>query len=184
MAVGQEAPAAARPERDRAGARERPTRNWRRIRSAALSYALLTVFAVFTVFPFVWMLLTTFKSRGNIFVLPPTIIPDSLFQPGMFDAYREVLTKHDFGRYLLNSAFVASMAGLGQVITASLAGFASAKMEFRGAKLMFGLLVLSLMVPIEVTIIEEFFIVFRLGWLNTISRSSFRPSSSARSGRS
>jgi multiple sugar transport system permease protein len=59
------------------------------------------------------------------------------------------------------------MAALGQIVTATLAGFAFAKMTFRGSKLFFGLLAVSLMVPVEVTIIQEFFILFRLGWLNT-----------------
>lgn len=167
MAVEEKASVRTRPEAGSPQRRPPARRNWRRVRSATLSYVVLLFFAVLTVFPFVWMLLTTFKSRGNIFVLPPSIVPDRLFEADMFATYGEVLSQHDFGRYLINSAFVASMAGLGQIITASLAGFAFAKMEFRGAKLMFGLLVLSLMVPIEVTIIQEFFIVFRLGWLNT-----------------
>lgn len=167
MAVEEKPSVQTRPEGGPPQRRSPARRNWRRVRSATLSYVVLLFFAVLTVFPFVWMVLTTFKSRGNIFVLPPSIVPDRLFEADMFATYGEVLSQHDFGRYLINSAFVASMAGLGQIITASLAGFAFAKMEFRGAKLMFGLLVLSLMVPIEVTIIQEFFIVFRLGWLNT-----------------
>lgn len=155
-----------RPAGPQHAAEPRPV-NWRRVRSAAVSYVVLGVFAVLTAFPFVWMLLTTFKSRGAVFVLPPSLVPDLLFQPGMFSAYGEVLTRHDFGRYLLNSGFVATMAALGQIVTASLAGFAFAKMRFLGQQLLFGFLVVSLMVPVEVTIIQEFFIVFRLGWLNT-----------------
>jgi multiple sugar transport system permease protein len=145
----------------------RDRQKWRKRRSNLFAYAVLTLFALITVFPFVWMILATFKSRGEIFILPPTILPEDPFEGGLFSAYEQVLTDHNFVRYLLNSTFVATMAALGQIITATLAGFAFAKMTFRGAKVFFGLLVVSLMVPVEVTIIQEFFIVFQLGWLNT-----------------
>ena len=106
------------------------------------TYFMLAAFAFITVFPFLWMVITTFKSRGAIFSLPPTLTPDLLFEEGMFDAYVEVLTRHNFLRYSLNSLFVAGMAALGQLITASLAGF-------------------------EVSIIPEFLLMARLGWLDT-----------------
>lgn len=132
-----------------------------------LSYLMLSAFAFLTVFPFLWMVITTFKSRGAIFSLPPTLNPDLLFQEGMFDSYIEVLTRHNFLRYALNSFFVASMAAIGQLITASLAGFAFARMKFRGSVILFGLLLSTTMIPIEVSIIPEFLLMARLGWLDT-----------------
>jgi multiple sugar transport system permease protein len=131
------------------------------------SYLVLSIFAFATIFPFLWMVITTFKSRGAIFSLPPTLNPDLLFQEGMFDAYREVLTRHNFLRYSLNSLFVAGMAAIGQLITASLAGFAFARMKFRGSSLLFGLLLATTMIPIEVSIIPEFLLMARLGWLDS-----------------
>lgn len=132
-----------------------------------LSYVVLSVFAFLTIFPFLWMLLTTFKSRGAIFSLPPTFYPDLLFEEGMFDAYREVLTRHNFLRYSANSLFVAGMAAIRQLITASLAGFAFARMKFRGSRLLFALLLSTTMIPVEVSIIPEFLLMARLGWLDT-----------------
>lgn len=79
----------------------------------------------------------------------------------------EVLTKHNFARYTENSFFVASMAAIGQIMTASLAGFAFAKMQFRGSALLFGLLLATTMIPVEVTIIPEFLLMARLDWLDT-----------------
>ena len=157
------------------GARPAPTTISTRLRSlwrpktmgTLFSYFLLAIFTFTTIFPFLWMLATTFKSRGAIFSLPPTLYPDLLFQEGMWDAYREVLTRHNFLRYSLNSLFVAGMAAIGQLITGSLAGFAFARMKFRGSSLLFGLLLATTMIPVEVSIIPEFLLMAELGWLDT-----------------
>jgi multiple sugar transport system permease protein len=132
-----------------------------------LMYLILLIFAFITVFPFLWMLLTTFKSSKAVFAIPPTWIPDKLFKPDMWDNYITVFTKHNFLRYTFNSVFVSFMAAVGQVFTCSLAGFAFARMEFRGKNLFFGALLATSMVPVEVSIIPEFLLMIRLGWLNT-----------------
>ena len=141
-----------------------------------LSYAILTIFAFLTVFPFLWMLSTSFKSQQAIFSLPPQLIPDLLFQPEMWDNYTEVLTRHNFIRYTLNSLFIATMAATGQIITSSLAGFAFARMEFRGKNLIFAVLLSTALIPIEVSIIPEFLLGAKFfdpllapigGWMDT-----------------
>jgi multiple sugar transport system permease protein len=132
-----------------------------------LSYFLLTLIALTTVFPFLWMIATTFKSRGAIFSLPPTLYPDLLFKPGMWDSYFKVLTKYNFLRYSANSFFVAGMAAIGQLLTASLAGFAFARMNFKGKGLFFGLLLATTKIPTEVVIIPEFLLMAKLNWLDT-----------------
>jgi multiple sugar transport system permease protein len=132
-----------------------------------LMYTLLLFFAFITIFPFLWMLLTTFKSSRAIFAIPPTWMPDKLFKPGMWDNYVTVFTRHNFTRYTFNSIFVSFMAALGQVITCSLAGFAFARMQFRGKNFLFGALLATSMVPIEVSIIPEFLLMIKLDWINT-----------------
>ncbi len=149
--------------------------NWRGLLTAA-NYLLLTFFAVFTAFPFVWMVITSFKSGNAIFELPPSFIPDKFGQPDMFDNYIAVLTRHNFIRYTLNSFFISFMTGVGQVVTASLAGFAFARMSFPGRNILFGLLLFTAFFPVEVTIIPEFLLGARIldplltpigGWMNT-----------------
>ena len=141
-----------------------------------LTYILLIVIAVFTIFPFVWMVSTSFKSQREIFVIPPQLVPDLLFKPQMWDNYEEVLTRHNFIRYTFNSFFVATMAAVGQLITSSLAGFAFARMEFRGKKLLFAILLSTALIPVEVSIIPEFLLGAKVfdpilapigGWLDT-----------------
>lgn len=141
-----------------------------------ISYILLSFFAIFTAFPFFWMLVTSFKSGNAIFELPPNFIPDKLFQPDMFANYAEVLTVHNFTQYTINSFYISTMTGIGQIITSSLAGFAFARLRFKGRNFLFGLLLFTAFFPTEVTIIPEFLLGARVldpildpigGWMNT-----------------
>lgn len=128
----------------------------------ALNYALLTAVALLMAFPFIWMLSTTFKSSGNIFSLPPMLIPDKLFQPDMFSSYETLFAEHNFARYTLNSFWVATLAAIGQLIASSLAGFAFARLEFKGRNVLFGLLLATALIPVEVTIIPEYLLAIRV----------------------
>jgi multiple sugar transport system permease protein len=141
-----------------------------------LLYVLLAAFSILTAFPFLWMLSTSFKSPRAVFALPPQLIPDRLFKPDMWDNYETVLTQHNFVRYTFNSFFVATMAAVGQLITSSLAGFAFARLRFRGKNLIFGILLSTTMIPVEVSIIPEFLMGAKIfdplltpvgGWLDT-----------------
>jgi len=149
--------------------------NWLNLFS---TYSVLIFFAIFTVFPFAWMVITSFKSGNAIFELPPNFIPDKFGQPDMFDNYIDVLTKHNFIRYTANSFFVSTMTGIGQVFTASLAGFAFARLKFPGRHFLFGLLLFTAFFPVEVTIIPEFLLGAKIldpllnfvgGWMNTFA---------------
>ncbi len=130
-------------------------------------YLFLLAFGFTTFFPFLWMVMTSFKSRGAVFTIPPTWIPDKLFKPGMWDNYIAVLTKYNFIRYTWNSVFVSTMAAIGQLITCSLAGFAFARMEFRGKNFIFAALLSTMMIPTEVSIIPEFLMMVKIHWVNT-----------------
>ncbi len=130
-------------------------------------YTLLSIMGFFSVFPLLWMVATSFNSSGAIFKVPPTIIPDMLFKHGMWSNYVSIFKDYNFGRFTLNSTIVAFGAAIGQLITCSMAAFAFAKMQFKGKEILFGLLLATMMIPLEVTIIPEFLIMFKLHWLNT-----------------
>jgi multiple sugar transport system permease protein len=132
-----------------------------------LSYAALLAYGVVTIVPFAWMLITSFKPPGDVFEVPPQFIPTLLFGDAPFQNYREILTRFKFDRYLANSFFVATTASLGQLVTCSLAGFAFARLRFWGQTQLFAVVLLTMLVPVEVTIIPEFLLMVRLGWLDT-----------------
>ncbi len=134
-----------------------------------LTYFLLSIIAFFMVFPFLWMIISSFNSENNIFRVPPTLIPDKLFKKNMFENYKTVLKDYNFGRYGINSIIVAGSAAIGQIFTCSLAGFAFARMHFKFKGIIFALLLMTMMVPIQVTIIPEFYLMMKLGWIDTFA---------------
>ncbi len=130
-------------------------------------YTLMILIALVMIFPFLWMLINSFNSEENVFRIPPALIPDLLFKDNMFENYKTVLKDYNFLRYTLNSFIVAFSAAIGQVFTCSLAGFAFARMKFRGSGIIFSLLLMTMMIPVQVTIIPEFLLMMNLGWLDT-----------------
>lgn len=147
-----------------------------RIIRTSINYGILIALSAFTMFPFVWMVSTSMKTQGALFVLPPQLIPDTLGTAEMWRNYVEILTEHNFIRYTFNSFVVATGAALGQIFTSSLAGFAFARMRFPGRNLFFGVLLATAIIPIEVSIIPEFLLGVRVfdpllkpigGWMNT-----------------
>lgn len=150
-----------------------------RIVGRILNYGFLIFIALLMAFPFIWMISTSFKTPSYIFSLPPQLIPDKWGQPDMFSSYITLFEEYNFARYTFNSFHVALLASIGQLITSSLAGFAFARLKFRGNKFLFGLLLATALVPIEVAIIPEFIIAIKVfdpimkffggAWLDTFN---------------
>lgn len=127
----------------------------------------MVLFTLVAIFPFLWMLSNSFMSPEGIFSDPPKFWPDLLGTSHAFDNYKMVLHLHHFGRYILNSIWVVTCAAAGQLFVCSLSGFAFAKMQFKGRNLCFSLLMLTFMVPVQVTIIPEYYLMMQLGWMDT-----------------
>jgi multiple sugar transport system permease protein len=135
--------------------------------NAVWIYVLLVTITLMSIFPFLWMLSSSFNSDSNIFAIPPKMIPDMLFKTGMFNNYLTVLTEFNFALFTGNSLFVSILCAAGQILVCSLAGFAFAKMRFRGKNLIFSFLLVTLMIPVQVTIIPEYFLMMKLNWIDT-----------------
>ncbi len=127
-----------------------------------LHYLLLAAIAVMVLVPFAWMLSTSLKGRGVLQEIPPRWIPEQAF----WSNYRDVLVRHHFLRYGLNSIYVSLMGAAGQLFTCSLAGFAFARLRFWGREVFFALLLATMMIPLQVMIIPEFLIMMGLGWID------------------
>ena len=128
---------------------------------------LIILAVVISVFPFVWMLANSFMSESQIFAIPLKFWPDKLFKKGMWENYIEAFSNFSFGRYTWNSFFVSFLAALGQIIVCPMAAFAFAKMRFHGRKAIYTLLLMTLMIPVQVIIIPEYYLMMKLGWLNS-----------------
>lgn len=123
-------------------------------------YIVLTLGAVVMLLPFAWMLSTSLKTPPEIFTYPITWIPTQL----VWDNYRKAFEALPFGRFFFNSLFVSTTTTFLDVLTASLAAFAFARLQFRGRDQLFLIYLGTLMIPSQVTLIPSFVIVRLLGW--------------------
>ncbi|KJF70957.1 carbohydrate ABC transporter permease [Agrobacterium arsenijevicii] len=133
----------------------------------AALYGVLAVYALVTLSPFLWMLITSFKEPADLFSLPPSFVPTQLLTDAPFANYTSVLTERDFTTYFVNSLIVSTSAAVGQVITCAMAGYVFAKVPFRGRNFLFAVVLATAFVPNEVTIIPEYLLMRQLGWINT-----------------
>ncbi|WP_284292577.1 carbohydrate ABC transporter permease [Luteimicrobium album] len=129
----------------------------------AVTYAVLVVGVVVWLLPFVWMLLGSVKTPGEVLQRPPTWWPHHF----TLENFRTWLTELNFGQFFTNSMVVALVTVLGNILFCSMVGYALAKLEFRGKKILFGLVMVTLMVPGIVTFIPLFVIVSKLGLVNS-----------------
>ena len=135
-------------------------------RSAAskwLLYTVVTLGFVAVITPFVWMILGSFKGQGELLRVPPTWWPES----PTLDNYRSLFGKQSFLRYFFNSAFVAVVITVANVTFSSMVGYALAKLVFRGKKLVFALVMGTLMIPGMVTFVPLFVLVANLGMVDS-----------------
>ncbi|MDX2680365.1 carbohydrate ABC transporter permease [Streptomyces sp. NY05-11A] len=132
-------------------------------RARVLTYAVLIVALAATLLPFVWMLLGSFKTQGELLRDPSGWLPQS---PTLHN-YTTWLGDLHIGHYFLNSLIVAVFTVLGNLLFCSMIGYALAKMDFPGKRLLFGLVMVTLMVPGVVTFVPLFVLVAKLHMVNT-----------------
>jgi len=146
------------------------TTGWRRraaLREAlirAIAYLALILGGLIMILPFVWLISTSLKQEGSIYVFPPVWIP----HPVRWDNYTTLFSLIPFGHAFVNSVVVATAVTVGQVLSASLAAYAFARMRFRGRSLLFILFLATMMVPSQVTLIPTFILFRAIGWVNTL----------------
>jgi ABC-type glycerol-3-phosphate transport system permease component len=128
-----------------------------------LLYLVLLLGAVFSGFPFVWMVLSALKTREEVTRLPPVIFPES----PRWSNFSAAWGMAPFERYFLNSFFVAGCVVIGAALTSLLAGYAFARIDFPGRNALFALFLVTLMIPFESTLIPNFIIIRNLHWYNT-----------------
>jgi multiple sugar transport system permease protein len=121
----------------------------------ALSHGVLIVGAIAMLLPFAWMLSTSLKPADQLFTVPPTWIPRAL----QLDTYAKAMSAGNFGRYAFNSLVLATANMVSNVLLSAFAGYAFARLRFPGRSVLFVLVLATLMVPYQVTIIPLFVIV-------------------------
>jgi multiple sugar transport system permease protein len=150
------------PVADEAAAPAKPPVGRRRRRGIWLHVALIAGL-VLMIGPFVWMILGSFKTTAELRQLPPTWIPEN----PTLENYRALFDRLDFPRYFFNSAVVAISITLGNLLFCSMLGYALAKLEFPGKRVLLVVMLGTMMVPAVVTFMPQFVLVSNMELTNT-----------------
>ncbi|WP_377520233.1 carbohydrate ABC transporter permease [Priestia megaterium] len=134
-----------------------------------LEYICLVLLAVLFVFPLFWMIASSMKPEAEVYNNMNSIkafLP-SIHPSDWFISYKQVLSRFHLLGYIINSLFYGLCVAAGAVIINGMAGYAFAKLNFNGKRVLFGLLLALLIVPLETILISQFTIVHKLGLVDT-----------------
>ena len=130
----------------------------------ALIYAALIAGSITMIFPFAWMLLTSFKTQAESMAIPPQIFPTHW----NFDNFFKALESLPFWNLYLNTFLLILFRVICAVVFSSMAGYAFAKLEFPCKKLLFGLVLMQMMLPSQIFIIPQYQMLAKMGLTNSI----------------
>jgi multiple sugar transport system permease protein len=134
----------------------------RRVGAYALLYGILAALSVFMLVPFAFAISGSLKPEPEVFAVPITWLPSAAQWQNYLLPFQA-----NFGRYFLNSIFVALVQTASPLLLCSMAGYSLARFEYPGRTLIFLFILSTIMLPIQVTLVPTFLIIKELGWVNT-----------------
>lgn len=140
--------------------------HWRKLSGQVgllLIHAVLIALALSMLAPFLWMVSTSLKIRGEVFTVPIEWLPRSLH----FENYPNALNAAPFPRFFLNSLIIGVSIVLGRLVFCSMGAYAFARLRWPGRDTVFLAYLSTMMIPGQVTLIPAFLIIYWLGWMNT-----------------
>lgn len=133
-------------------------------RSLAIGrHALLLVSGLLMVAPFIWMVLTSFKGLPQLLQRPLSLLPDPWVSTNWPDAWAAL----PFARAYLNSTYMTVLIVAGTLLTTSMAAYGFARLPFKGSKVLFAVFLAMQMVPKQVTLVPFYFLMARIGWVDS-----------------
>lgn len=133
--------------------------NWKYV----ILHCVLLFVCFISMFPFIWMISSSLKDSELIFSYPPQLIPD----PVSWINYKTAWQEARMGRAMLNSMYIAVVTTVGGILTSSLVAYGFAKTNFWGKGACFMIVLSTMMIPSQVTLIPMFIIFKKFGWINT-----------------
>lgn len=134
-----------------------------RLRPAVAHYAALTVLGAVFLFPFFWMVSTSLKTNQEIFRWPPSLLPEV----AQWGNYVRAVQAFPFAQYLFNTLCIAGFSVLGAVVSSSLVAYGFARIRWPGRDALFIVLLATMMLPVQVTMVPLFVLFKSLGWIDT-----------------
>lgn len=135
----------------------------RRVGLNVTYYTLVTVVGLFFLLPWAWLISTSLKSPAEIVEIPPRLVPNRF----MWINYYYGVTYINFPRYLANTLIICAVVMLGRVFSCTVVGYSLSRIEWPGRGILFAIVLATMMLPGQVTMIPVFIIFSRLRWVNT-----------------
>ena len=132
--------------------------------STTLTYVVLILGSILMIFPFVWMLLTSFKTQAESMAIPPQILPAQW----NFDNFATALASLPFLNLYVNTGLLIVFRVVCAVLFSSMAGYAFAKLQFPCKNLLFSIVLVQMMLPSQIFITPQYLMLARMGLTNTI----------------
>ena len=142
----------------------RPRTTPSRVLRSLLLHAVLIALATLMVLPLVWTASTSLKSPGDAYAFPPEWLPS---WPFYWENYTKGFSQLPFGVFYRNTAFLTVAATVGATVSSALVGYAFARYRAPGSNVVFTILLATMMIPFQVTMIPQFILFKNLGWVNT-----------------
>ncbi|MFF6792029.1 cellobiose transport system permease protein [Streptomyces filamentosus] len=136
----------------------------RTLKAGPLAYAVLILAVLVSAFPFYWTIVAASRTNADLARVPPSLVPG----PHLIRNFEAVLAEADIGKALLNSLIVSGSITVGTVLCCTLAGFAFAKLRFRGRGALLAVTVGTMMIPPQLGVIPLFMLIAELQWVNQL----------------
>lgn len=128
-----------------------------------LTYIILIAAVIICLFPFIWLVSTSFKETSDIYKMPPSLFPSKPTLQNFIEGWEGA----DFGLYFKNSLFITIFATIGTVLSSSFVAYGFARFKARASGFLFTVLLATLMLPTQVTLIPQYLMFDKLGMINT-----------------
>lgn len=136
-----------------------------RVAQNVVAYIVLSIGLVIIMIPLIWMVSTALKDLQQVFRFPPTIIPD----PVRWSNFREALTKDTlpFAAFYRNTIVITTVATIGAVTSSTVVAFSFSRLRWRGRDALFFLVIITMMIPREITLVPRFILFRSFGWIDS-----------------
>ncbi|AZN42604.1 carbohydrate ABC transporter permease [Paenibacillus albus] len=135
----------------------------RKFAGTTVSHLVLAALSLACLIPFIWMISTSLKTKAGMWEFPPRWIPS----PPLWHNYRDAFTLAPFGTYITNTLTLEVLTIAGQVISCTLIAYGFSRFRFRGRDTLFFLMLATMLIPEQVTMIPTFLFYSKLGWIDT-----------------
>lgn len=142
----------------------RTTRIGGKSAATVITYACLIIGSVIMIFPFVWMILTALKSMSESVRIPPTFFPEVPY----FENFQYALTSLPFGKLYINTALMVLGRVVCAIVFSSMAGYAFAKLHFKGKNVLFALVLIQMIMPSQIFVIPQYEMLSKVGMTESI----------------